>query len=238
MAPTDSPTSRPKRLLLLLIRHGETTWNAENRLQGHRDVPLSETGRVQARRLARRLSAAWRHDPPLLPGPPAAVFSSDLARAVETASLLLPGSDTVRQSLPALRERGFGDWEGLTPDEIRARFPGQNEPPGGEAYAEVWQRTEKGLRAIWNQTSAADSAPTAGSQPPVALIVGHGGALRTVLCHALGIGLEALPRFQLKNVSLSIVEFQGPSWEQSKGRILLLNDTAHLNFPDAFLPGS
>src|SRR5688572_20683179 len=83
-----SPVPPPFSLILLLVRHGETVWNPEGRLQGHRDVPLSEKGREQARRLAHRLSAEWRRrhhqergePPPLtaapLPGPPRLIFTS------------------------------------------------------------------------------------------------------------------------------------------------------------------
>lgn len=252
------PLSHPFSLVLLLVRHGETTWNAEGRLQGHRDVPLSETGRVQARRLAGRLSAAWqqRDKQPstatALPGPPRLVFSSDLGRAMETAAILRDGaispsaaSSTVESHIPParptplLRERGFGSWEGLTPAEARARFPGMEEPADGERWADAYARVRQALEMIWREAAATaaaalseeDAAATPAST--VALIVGHGGTLRAVLSLALGADVETVRRFHLDNVSLSIVEFRGETLEKSRGRILLVNDTAHLFFPTA-----
>ena len=103
---------------LLLVRHGETDWNAEGRLQGHTDRPLNDYGRTQARRLAEQL-----HGDGI-----AAIYASDLVRARETAEIL-----SERLGLPVLldadlRERNWGSWEGLTPDErlsveLRARRP-------------------------------------------------------------------------------------------------------------------
>jgi len=98
---------------VLVIRHGETAWNRESRIQGHIDIPLNDQGRWQAERLAQALA-----DEPL-----AAIYSSDLQRAFDTAQAIAEatGLDVVADE--TLRERHFGDMEGLTHDEILARWP-------------------------------------------------------------------------------------------------------------------
>lgn len=212
-------------LTLLLVRHGETIYNAESRYQGQQDIPLSETGRAQARRLGERLARVWSLPRPPLPGPPIAVYASDLGRAAETAALVAP--DLPARSLADLRERDFGAWEGLTASEIRARFPGHAEPENGEAWQAVWTRMNRALGAIWDEHARPATGDPA-QPPPVVLVVGHGGSLRAFVCRALGVGHEHIRRFRLDNTCLSIAEFWGPSLEQSQGRIALLNDTAHL----------
>ena len=217
-------------LTLLLVRHGETVYNAENRYQGQRDIPLSEHGRDQARRLGERLAAVWQDPAARLPGPPVAAYASDLRRAAETATLAVAPSAAARgalavHSLAALRERHFGAWEGLTGEEIRTRFPGSEGPEDAETWPEVWARMNEALGAIWRQHAA---SPGGASPPPVVLVVGHGGSLRAFVCRALGVGQEHIRRFRLDNASLSVLEFWGSSLERSEGRVALLNDTGHL----------
>ena len=94
---------------ILLARHGETDWNRDRRVQGHTDVPLNDEGRRQAQALSRELDGC-RFD---------AVYSSDLARAIETAEILAEQRGLEVTALPALREKHFGTWEGLTDTETR-----------------------------------------------------------------------------------------------------------------------
>lgn len=98
---------------LCLIRHGETDWNAEKRIQGHTDIPLNATGRAQA--LAMAYTAAHQRF--------AAVYSSDLARARETAEALAVREGHAVHPLPALRERHYGCFQGLTADEAARQYP-------------------------------------------------------------------------------------------------------------------
>ena len=98
---------------ILLARHGETDWNLQQRWQGHTDTPLNETGRKQARALAEELAGE----------PIDAVFSSDLIRAHETARLIAVPRGLGVTALRDLRERHFGSVEGLTTDEVFARYP-------------------------------------------------------------------------------------------------------------------
>ena len=149
---------------LILARHGETDWNLERRVQGHTDRPLNETGRAQARKLADAL-ADERVD---------AIYSSDLARAYETALEVAARKRLAVHALPELRERSFGTWEGLTDEEVLDRFPEARTGPwgDGETSEELSQRVLAALRKI-----AVDHPD--GS----VLVVTHGGPLRAVLRH-------------------------------------------------------
>jgi phosphoserine phosphatase len=200
---------------LLLVRHGETLWNAEGRWQGQTDVPLSETGRKQARLLGVRLGRLWSTG--VLPVP-VLTLTSDLSRARETATLLLEQAEVAlpTEALSDLRERFFGSWEGKTADEVGFP-PGSGErAPDAEGYDSVAERMSRAMETLWAKDI------------DVALIVGHGGSLRTVLAHALGLGPDGVRHFALGNTSLSVATFTGPMFSESSGRLLRLNDTAHL----------
>lgn len=219
-------TLTPRSLTLLLIRHGETTWNAENRWQGQRDIPLSEVGRAQAALLRDRLTAAWRDG--ALPGPPHAVFTSDLSRAIETAdtalSVLLGNTESVPVlRTPLLRERNFGSWEGMTNAEVRAKFGNVSQPEDGEPHEQVYDRMREALALIWHHALLESNRESA-----TAVVVGHGGSLRMTLAHALGISIEEARRFRLANTSISVVTFTGTSPDSLNGAIQTVNDAAHL----------
>jgi len=211
-----------RTLTLLLVRHGETQWNAENRWQGQRDIPLSDTGRQQAILLQQRLHNAWQHG--ILPVPHT-LYSSDLSRAIETASVLqtaLP-CPVPHMQLSTIRERDFGSWEGLTHAEVKAQFGSALLPHDGESYISVWNRMQSALEQIWQ---AAFVAPE--QTEDTVLVVGHGGSLRMLLARALGAGVDEARRFRLGNTSLSVVVFHGTEPTTAEGHLRLVNDTAHL----------
>jgi probable phosphoglycerate mutase len=160
---------------LLLARHGETDWNRERRWQGHADPPLNDLGREQARQLADRLAGE----------PLAAIYSSDLRRAHETASIVARGKGMDVLVDRDLREIDIGRWSGLTHDEIRVRFPDDFRRwregrtvvgRGGETHEELTTRVLAAARRI----AAAHPAEAV-------LIVSHGGALKTLALHAEAI---------------------------------------------------
>lgn len=160
---------------LILVRHGETDWNRERRWQGHADTPMNETGRKQARALARTLTGA----------PIAAVYSSDLRRAHETAEIVAAAHQLPVSVDRRLREIDFGEWEGLTTEEIHERFPeyaaawppDDGRPfPGGETYAAMGERVVEALAEIAHRHPDGD-----------VVVVLHGGPIRGVLAHAAGI---------------------------------------------------
>ncbi|MCW2935761.1 MAG: Fructose-2 6-bisphosphatase-like protein [Actinomycetia bacterium] len=155
----------------MLLRHGQTIWNAEHRFQGQTDIPLDETGMAQAERVG-YLLAALRPD---------AIVSSDLSRAVATAQPLAKLTGLVVSVDKDLRERFGGRWEGLTDDEIREQYPREREtwsPPDGESAEAVADRMAVALPRV------ADSIPPGG----LAVVVSHGAALRFGMERLLGIG--------------------------------------------------
>jgi len=150
---------------LLLVRHGETDWNADGRLQGRTDRPLSEFGRLQASQLAEELADERV----------AAIYASDLSRARETAAIVGERLGLAVVLDPGLREKDWGTWEGLTPVERdRVEFVGEST----EAHQE---RVLGALRRI------ADRHP--GER---VLVVTHGGSMRRVQTAALGVALPVV----------------------------------------------
>jgi broad specificity phosphatase PhoE len=166
---------------ILLVRHGETDWNLHRRLQGHADTPLNRRGREQARDLAAELA-----DEPI-----DAVYSSDLVRAHETARVVAEAHGLDVTAIDDLRERNFGTWEGLSDDEIHARFPeaATGVLGDGETREEMARRVFDALQRI------ADSHP--GGR---VLVVSHGGPLRAVLRHCGVDGVERIANCHIVRV--------------------------------------
>lgn len=201
---------------LLLVRHGETEWNAARRIQGHSNSALSPLGRRQADAVAQRL-AQTRID---------AIYSSDLDRALDTAAPFACRLGLTVQPVPALREKSYGDWEGMTEAEIIAAFPDGwhryhvqqelNYPiPGGETWEQVQTRVLGALLKILAEHPGPDETVA---------IVGHGASLRPVILDALDAPLPTLLRLRLDNASLTRLEYR----LERGGRVIFLNDTAHL----------
>ena len=199
--------------IIYITRHGETEWNAAGRIQGHTDVALSERGREQAGMLAARLASA----------PIDAVYSSDLARAAETAKVALRGRDVPITFTEQLREYNKGVFEGLTESEYREKYPDLYEPslandldfapPGGETIRETSVR----LAAIIQQIKDAHMDQRA-------LIVGHGGSLRAGIVSLLDLPLEANWKFAMHNCSLTVI-YTYPD----NSVMHLYNDTSHIS---------
>lgn len=204
--PTEPAPSRPA-LELWLIRHGETEWNRERRIQGQQPNPLSELGVMQARQLGARL-ACEHFD---------AVYASDLKRAVQTVELALPGHEPVYDV--RLREIARGVLEG----QLGANLVGEQRdlyatmqrdllnvrPPGGENYRDV------GVRAVaW-----LESLPASGKIAAVT----HGGVIFALLHHVVGVEGGTNWRFSAGNTGLTRLKFVG-----DEVRILGVNDLAHL----------
>ncbi len=157
---------------LILIRHGETDWNAEGRYQGLADIPLNENGRRQAARIARALNGANL----------AAIYASDLARTGETAEALARATGLSVQLDPRLREIDQGRWEGKLFDEIRAQYPEKFKrrrenplafkAPGGETVRHTRERVLAAVADIVGRHPAQNVA-----------IVSHGLALAIVRAH-------------------------------------------------------
>jgi broad specificity phosphatase PhoE len=208
--------SRTIAITYYLVRHAQTDWlpgdPAHNRYQSRTDVPLSEHGRQQARELAGRL-----RDVPFL-----AAFASDLSRGAETARLMLDGREVPLVLDPDLREIDVGEWEGLTGEQVLARYPAlaaqrhvyplRFAPPGGEAIGDAAKRFRRLLA----------TASNSGRDGNV-LLVSHQNALRVLRALLLRLPLNYHRRFRVDPASLSIVQTDGQF-----GSLVLLNDTSHL----------
>jgi broad specificity phosphatase PhoE len=159
---------------MLLLRHGQSEWNAAHRWQGAADTPLTPVGRRQATTAANRLRQLGIE----FCGP----WSSDLGRARATAATIATALEIgPTRADPRLREANAGEWEGLTRDEIEVHFPGwlaaRRRPDSFEPFEHVVGRALVALRAI------ADSAPASGATP---LVVTHSGVIRSVVRHLGG----------------------------------------------------
>ena len=168
---------------ILLARHGETDWNAERRWQGHTDRPLNERGRGQAGALAERLEETSLE----------AVWSSDLRRARDTATVVAERQGVGLKTTADLREVNVGSWAGLTRSEAETRFPeafaqwkaGFVGWEDGETYEELSERVVRALLRI------AEEHPTR----PV-LVVSHGGCIRAIHAAALGLDVHLYRRLR------------------------------------------
>jgi len=201
--------------LITLIRHGESVWNEERRIQGNQDPPLSERGRRQAALLLERLPA-W------VPRRAAAVYGSPLRRAAETAERLAELLSAPLTLDPDLREVRLGRWEGLTVAEIQVAFPGQYERWREDPVACPAPGAEP-LEAFAARTAAALERMRRAHPAGPLLLVAHGGTVRALLCHTLGLSIRHLFRFQQDNTAVSQIEVA-----ERGGRLLHMNDTAHL----------
>ena len=196
----------------ILVRHGETIWNAAKRFQGQSDINLSEKGRWQAMRTGEHL-AGEQID---------VVYASNLIRCIDTAKLILYGRDLDIAVRPELRELSFGEWEGLTYQEISAKSPGALErmrdngfdfrPPGGETWSEMRDR----VVGVYEEIKRDHANKTV-------LVVAHINPVRVMLGEVLGSNLKTAFRLPLKNCSINILEV-GPK----RTRLVVYNDTCHL----------
>jgi probable phosphoglycerate mutase len=162
---------------IVLVRHGETDWNRDNRFQGHADPPLNETGRAQARALAEELRGDRI----------AALYTSPLRRAGETAAILGSELGLEPRAEALLMEVDVGSWSGLTRTEVEARFPAAfarwleygHGWEDGETYDALGERVVAGLSAI-------------GAEHPDEAVVAvtHGGPIRSALAAAEGIPFD------------------------------------------------
>lgn len=188
---------------LILIRHGETEWNRERRMQGQTNTPLSDLGRAQAAAVGQRLA---NH-------PFAALYSSDLQRAWDTAAAIARASGRTIISQPRLRERTFGILEGMTNAEMAQRHPAEHarfelrDPdytvPGGESPRQFFARSLACLEEI--------AAVHAGE---CVIVVTHGLVLDTLYRAAHNMPIEVKREAPLLNASLNTFERTAEGWTE------------------------
>jgi len=201
------------RLRVFVIRHGETTWVRERRFAGSRDVPLTDTGRRQCAAVARALAGTGV----------AAVYASPLERARASAELIAEPHRLPVRLAPAFAEMTFGAWEGLTRDDIRARFPDAWEqwrsaphlcaPLGGETVAKVAERVGAGVAEL--QQAHADQT---------IVLVSHSIVMRVMVLHALGLGLDRLWTVDAAPAGITELEYE-PDW----ATVHRMNTVSHLD---------
>ena len=196
---------------IFLIRHGQTRLHRADRFWGSTDIELSELGIRQAEQLRDRL-ARTKID---------AVYASSLQRAAATAEIIAARHKLPVTQTPELCECSFGFVEGLTFREITHRYPDLADElaagkaisfPGGESLEQLDKRVKKFLTTLDGHKPDARIA-----------VIAHGGPLRLIICHLLGLGIEHWLQFRVDHASLSIME------TYPQGNIFnLLNDCSHL----------
>jgi len=201
---------------IYFIRHGQTTWNAEFKFQGHTDVPLSRLGIEQAEFLARRL-----RDYKIT-----AFYTSDLTRAVKTAEILAQPHNLPVMPVPGLREVNFGSWEGkVFTKEVKDKLidsgknwwdsPLDGSGSQGESFSQMSARVNEAIRSIVERHLDDQEI----------VVVSHGGVIRAVVAAVLGMDLVCYWRLRLDNACLNIIDFNSPD----KGILVLFNDLSHLS---------
>ena len=198
---------------IIAIRHGETSWNVDTRIQGHLDIPLSANGRWQAERLADALKGE----------PLAAIYASDLTRAWETAQYVAraQGLEVIKEV--GLRERGFGDFQGKTFAEIEALLPEQStrwrkrdpefSPQGGESLVALRSRVISATERL--------AALHPGEQIAV---VGHGGVMDVLYRAATRLEIQAPRTWALGNAAINRL-----LWTPEGFSLVGWADTGHLD---------
>jgi len=202
--------------ILVIVRHGETDWNVEGRIQGQLDdeVALNARGLAQAEAVAERLRDC----------PAGVILCSDLRRTRETARAIIATTGLEARYTDLLRERGLGCWERLTTAEIEERFPGaladyaadrwHYRPEGGETRADLWERSARAMEWCFAQA--------AGTPRRTAIVVTHGGVVQSALPQLAGHAGGVEPRIRIDNCSVSVVARTGDHTS-----VRLANDSYH-----------
>ena len=198
---------------IIAIRHGETSWNVDTRIQGHLDIPLSANGRWQAERLAAALKGESL----------AAIYASDLTRAWETAQYLGRAQGLAVIKEMGLRERGFGDFQGKTFAEIEALLPEQSQrwrqrdpefsPHGGES-----------LMALRSRVISATERLAALHPGEQIAVVGHGGVMDVLYRAATRLEIQAPRTWALGNAAINRL-----LWSPEGFSLVGWADTSHLD---------
>lgn len=203
----------PAPTRLCLVRHGETAWNAQGRVQGQLDIPLNEVGQRQARAVGAVLGSE-KFD---------ALYSSDLQRVMQTAAPAAQALGMAPVLDARLRERHFGMFETLTYVEVKEKHP--------EEYARFHRkdldydfRSGESLRAFNARALAGVGEIAARHAGGSVLVFTHGGVLEMVYRHAMNAGLSSPRDFEIPNAAINRVEIAGEAWQ-----VLLWADKTHLS---------
>ena len=201
--------------ILYLVRHGETEWNANYKVQGNIDTELNARGIEQAELLAKRLIKENIDE----------VYSSSLKRAKTTAQKIAEASKLNINELHEFREIGLGPWEGLTIDEINTKYaehykfyrekPSSFNLPGAETFLQVTDRFCNALSSIISQ-----------NKDKRIVVVSHGTAIKAAIISILGMDINYYTKFRIDNASISTLYFRD---KYNGGAVVnSLNDTCHI----------
>ncbi len=197
----------------VLVRHGRTEWNRVERFRGRADVPLDEVGLAQAEATARRVAAEWQ---------PTSICASPLSRAARTAQAIAQRLGLEVTCHSGLIDIDYGQWQGLTPDEVRRNWPTELEAwyrapqqariPGGETLNDVRQRAMNVVARLANQ-----------HEHETVVLVAHTVVNRLLLLAVLGLGSDRFWRLRQDPCAINVFEAEGGDFT-----LVTLNDTCHL----------
>jgi broad specificity phosphatase PhoE len=196
-------------LTIALVRHGESEGNARRIFQGGLDTPLTDLGRRQAEAVGRRFAGE----------PVAAVYSSDLARARDTAAAIAHHHDIEVAEVPGLREYDYGDAQGLTWTEVSERWSiapgafGRRVIPGEEGFDSFRARVVKAWQPLADRHAG-----------ELAVCAVHGGTINQIVSHVLGLSPDTRAAIRTANCAASFIETNG-----SQSVILAMNEARHLD---------
>lgn len=198
---------------IILVRHGQTAWNRDERFRGRADIPLDEHGIRQAEATSRRIATEWL---------PTAIYSSPLSRAVQTAEAIAQPFHLTVNIHPGLVDIDYGDWQGFSPDEVRQKWSSTldgwyNAPhliriPGGETLDDLRKRAMETVDSLAAQHSS-----------ETIVLVGHTVINRIILLGVLGLGNEHFWHIRQETCAINM-------FETDNGHYILglLNETSHL----------
>lgn len=195
-----------------LVRHGQTEWNRQERFRGQADIPLNETGREQARRVAERLAGMSI----------TAIYASRLQRAIQTAQPLAEALNLPIQTLDGLLDINYGTWEGLSPEEVAERDPARYRQwlaaphtvtfPDGEGLDAVRHRAMTTIHGLAEQHTG-----------QAIVLVSHKIVNKVILCAVLGLTNGSIWRIEQDTGAINVFE-----WQDGQFIVSRLNDTCHL----------
>lgn len=198
---------------IILVRHGQTEWNRIERFRGRFDIPLNDNGIRQANQTAERIASHWK---------PAAVFTSPLSRAAQTAEIIGEKIHISPIKSDDLTDIDYGQWQGLTPAEAREQWPERvanwydhpesADVPGGESLSQVQRRAMSALRAVCRLHPDQEI-----------VLVSHTVVNRLILLGVLGLGIERFWNLRQEPCAINIIEKTENDYV-----LVSMNDTCHI----------
>lgn len=198
---------------IILTRHGHVHWIAPERFRGRAELPLSDLGKRQVLAVAQRIAETWQ---------PEAIYTSPLSRCVDTGAAIARATGATTQALDGLADTDYGQWQGLTHEEVRQRWPDEHRTwleapdlaaiPDGESLADVLARGTKVLREVLHRHAG-----------KTLVLVGHDSINRVLLLQALGLPLSRYWRLKQEPCCLNEIAVEGTVFTLHR-----LNESGHL----------